>query len=164
MYATKSTIKWNKKYIQRFSVVLTTRGRKTMKNKTIGQIYGNHKAMGYHGPNAQKMDVSVGRYLNVGPKAFEQIKDMTPEEFCTEGFRLRLIGGRHFERISHILCTAGHYDRRAVAERRTGVDTMTAEATLRIVSKRGGRSTTTRRKSTGVRDESNWNLDTGGEG
>ena len=130
-----------------------------MENKTIGQIYGDHKAMGYHGPNAQKMDVSVGRYLNVGPKVFEQIKDMTPEEFCTEGFRLRLIGSRHFERISRLLCTAGHYDRRAVAERRSA-----NIGAFKLVSKRAKRSTTTRRKPTTVRDESNWNLDTGGEG
>ena len=51
-----------------------------MKNKTIGQIYGDHKAMGYYGRNAHLIGVrghkpgTGGIYAICGPKMFERIK------------------------------------------------------------------------------------------
>ena len=95
-----------------------------MKNKTIGEIYGDHKAMGYYGRNAHLIGVrghkpgTGGIYAICGPKMFERIKNITPEEFCTQGFRIPSVGSRNFDRISRALCIAGHYDRRTEARDR----------------------------------------------
>ena len=116
MYTTKSTIKWNKKYIQRITIVLTSTWKESMKNnKTIGQIYGNREAMGFL--------YSGLKYYLVGPKVFDSIKDLTPMEFCKNdaGIRVGRVGRKNFNRIATKLCADGHACRRNVSRDRRDI-------------------------------------------